>query len=225
MDSLEEYANIFDKEYPAYADARYGEIAALMKIYDTTNVVARAQSKEFARFLKLIVPVIAIKNYKSRIPFPEDLVSVVLCMASIRSVTSSGSNKLNCHKPTFEKLLSLQGFQLPTVSAIFHFSRPKHFPIVDVNVEAACRLLKERYPTDFAELDAPSLPADNTSAANKAKKYGGFIKFIAKVRKLQGKHGGKADFRYIDKALMVLGVTRLRDKVEALRLSNSLNNG
>ena len=225
MDSLEEYANIFDKEYPAYADARYGEIAALMKIYDTTNVVARAQSDEFAKALQLIVPVIAIKNYKSQIPFPEDLVSVIQCMASIRSITPSGSDILNCHKDSFDKLLSLQGFQLPTVSAIFHFSHPKYFPIVDVNVEAACILLKERYPTDFAALDEPSLPAAATSAVNKAKKYGTFIKFIDKVRELQGKCGGQADFRYIDKALMVLGVTRLRDKVEALRLSNSRNNG
>ena len=212
MDSLEKYARIFDKKYINYSDVRHQKISTLIKAYDTPDVAARVQSEEFAKLLELIAPVIAIKNYKSQIPFPEDLASVVLCIIEIRSALPSNSDVLSRHKAPFDKLLSLQGFQLPTVSAILHFSHPKYFPIVDVNVEAACSHLKKIYPDDFTMLDEPSLPAVTTSADDKTEKYGVFIKFINKVRELQGGHGGQADFRYIDKALMVLGAERLREK-------------
>jgi hypothetical protein len=212
MDSLEKYARIFDKKYINYSDVRHQKISTLIKVYDTPDVAARVQSGEFAKLIELIAPVIAIKNYKSQIPFPEDLVSVVLCIIEIRSAPPSSSDVLSRHKAPFDKLLSLQGFQLPTVSAVLHFSHPEYFPIVDVNVEAACSHLKKIYPDDFTMLDEPSLPAVTTSADNKTEKYGVFIKFINKVRELQGGHGGQADFRYIDKALMVLGAERLREK-------------
>lgn len=216
MDSIEKYAKIFDESYPDYADSRYGEIKKLVEVYDAPGVPDLIAGEDFKRFAALIRPVIAIKNYKSQIPFPEDVAAVIQCVASIRAAKPLPGDILKVHKVQFEKLLSLQGFQLPTVSAVFHFCHPNDFPIVDINVEAACALLKERYPDALKNIEEPSLPAANTSSKNKAEKYLAFIAFITKVKALQAIHGGQSDFRYIDKALMVLGVLRLRSKVDAI---------
>lgn len=216
MDSLEKYAKIFDESYPDYADARYGAIKELIEVYDAPEAIELINGEDFKKFSSLIRPIIAIKNYKSQIPFPEDLASVVQCIISIRGAKPDSDNILKTHRTQFDKLLSLQGFQLPTVSAIFHFCHPEYFPIVDVNVESACSLLKDRSPKDFKDIEKPSLPAANTSSSNKAEKYLAFIKFISQVRKLQASYGGQADYRYVDKALMVLGVLRLRNKAGAV---------
>lgn len=214
MDSIEKYAKIFNESYPDYADSRYGEIKKLVEVYDAPGIFELIDSEDFKKFSTLIRPVVAIKNYKSQIPFPEDLPTVVRCVASIRATKPLPNDILKAHKTQFDQLLSLQGFQLPTVSAILHFCHPSDFPIVDTNVEAACALLKQRYPNDFSAVAEPSLPAANTSSANKAKKYLEFISFIAKVKSLQASYGGQPDYRYIDKALMVLGVLRLRNEVD-----------
>ena len=214
MDSIEKYSKIFDESYPDYADTRYGEIKKLVEVYDAPGIFELIDSEDFKKFSTLIRPVVAIKNYKSQIPFPEDLPAVVRCVASIRATKPLPNDILKAHKTQFDQLLSLQGFQLPTVSAILHFCHPSDFPIVDTNVEAACALLKQRYPNDFAAIAEPTLPAANTSSDNKARKYLEFISFIAKVKSLQASCGGQPDYRYVDKALMVLGVLRLRNKVD-----------
>lgn len=214
MDNLEKYAEIFDESYPDYAEVRYKEIISLVKAYDSPGALKLIRGEEFKKISSLIRPVVAIKNYKSQIPFPEDLATVIHCLIEIREIKPELGNILNAHKSQFEQLLKLQGFQLPTVSAIFHFCHPDHFPIVDVNVESACILLKESYPSDFEGFETPSLPAANTSTRNKEKKYLEFIKFIDKVINLQGGDGYMASYRDIDKALMVFGVPRLRNKID-----------
>ena len=139
MDSLEKYAEEFDKSYPDYAYARYGEIIKLIEAYDKPGLSEFIEGEEFKKFVSLVRPVIAIKNYKSQIPFPEDLASVVRCVISIRSTRPSPKDILKNHRTCFNELMSLQGFQLPTVSAILHFCHPEYFPIVDINVKAASR--------------------------------------------------------------------------------------
>lgn len=215
MDSLDKYKNLFDESYPKYADSQYGEIKRLVEIYDAPDTLDLLKNEEFRKFLALVKPVIAIKNYKSQIPFPEDLVTVVQCVIAIRSTKAKSGDILEAHKTHFENLLSLQGFQLPTVSAIFHFCHPDSFPIVDVNVAAACTFLKTRFPEDFKDIKAPILPAANTSSSKKAETYVAFIAFIDRVRSLQAQHDGQSDYRDIDKALMVLGALRIRKTVDA----------
>ena len=215
MDSLEKYARIFDESYKDYADARYQEISNMVAFFDSPQAKKLIDSEQFKEFSNILKPLIAIKNYKSQVPFPEDLGSVLLSIYNVRSNKPSQDDLFKSHKSEFNNLLALQGFQLPTVSAIFHFCHPDSFPIVDVNVEAACALLKERFPDDFEGVDAPMLPAANTSSKNKLDKYLVFIAFINKVKNLQARYGGLLDYRYIDKALMVLGVLRYRTQAEA----------
>ncbi len=88
------------------------------------------------------------------------------------------NNVLHAHSEQIDALLKLEGFQLPTVSAVLHYCHPNAFPIVDVNVEAACALLKEQHEMDFVNLNKPTLPASNTSVKNKKGKYLAFIVFI-----------------------------------------------
>lgn len=214
MFDLDKYAKHFDGAYRDYADARYGEIAQLLARYDDRTVRATLHSQHFLEAASLIQPVIAVKNYKSQVPFPEALLEVISCIVEIRQTAVSPEDVFGNHQALFERLLSFQGFQLPTVSAVFHFSHPRHFPIVDVNVEAACDLLKQRCQEDFKGLEVPALPAANTSAANKLRKYRMFIAFIRRVLELQSAHVAQPSYRYVDKALMVLGVPELRTQVE-----------
>jgi hypothetical protein len=219
MDSLDRYARIFDESYPDYADARYEEIRRLVAIYDSEDATNLIASDDFSRFSALIRPVISAKNYKSQIPFPEDFQAAIEAVIAIRRTRSTGSDdKLTAYKVPFERLLSIQGFQLPTASAFMHFCHPSDFPIVDRNVEAACAYLKQLFPDDFEGVDEPSLPAAATSLENKTKKYRIFIRFLDKIRSLQAAHGGPSDYRYVDKALMVLGVPRLREKADRLEM-------
>lgn len=215
MDNLEKYAKIFDASYKNYADARYQEISKLVMVFDSPDAIKLIHSKHFSEFSNLLKPLIAIKNYKSQVPFPDDLESVLSSISKIRSNKPSKDDLFKSHTSEFNNLSALQGFQLPTISAIFHFCHPDSFPIVDVNVVAACALLKERFPNDFEGFDAPSLPASSTSSKNKLDKYSGFITFVDKVKNLQMQFGGQSDYRYIDKALMVLGVLRFRAQAEA----------
>ncbi len=214
MDNLDKYAQFFDAAYPNYADARYAEIKQLVALYDSANVLNIVQGHQFSEFVELIRPLTAIKNYKSQVPFPEQLQDVICCIIQIRKKKVGSPDISSNHADLFEKLISIQGFQLPTVSAVFHFCHPDHFPIVDVNVKAACALLKARFPHDFSVLEEPILPAPNTSVRNKMEKYAAFIAFISKVVSHQRVFSGNPTYRYIDKALMVIGVPELRNQAE-----------
>ena len=214
MEDLNRYARMFDEFYPKYDDARYKEIRALIKVYDATNSLDFVLGESFAKAAELLKPLIRIKNYKSQTPFPEDFPSVVACIIKIRATKVTKENVLEKHNEVFESLCSMQGFQLPTVSAVFHFCHPRYFPIVDKNVAAACALLRKRFAKDFRKFDAPVLPMGNASPQDNKGSYAGFMKFINRIVELQAAYGGDPDYRFVDKALMVLGHTRFRDWVE-----------
>ena len=213
MDNLDRYAQYFDTAYRDYADARYTGIVRLVSSYDAEGILNIIDGQQFGECIKLLQPLIAIKNYKSQVPFPENLREVLRLIINIRQTEVGSSDVFSNHDKYFKQLVSLQGFQLPTASAVFHFCHPKSFPIVDVNVKEACAHLKDLNQKEFANLEAPGLPASNTSSDNKLKKYKEFEGFIKRVMSLQKEqHGGKPTYRYIDKALMVLGVPELRKK-------------
>jgi hypothetical protein len=214
LENLERYTQAFDKAYPNYGEVRYREVLNLVEAYDSADAMEYVGGEAFARAASLIKPLTAIKNYKSQVPYPEDLESVIACVIEVRKTRVDANDVLRNHRAVIETLRELEGFQLPTVSAILHFCCPDDFPIVDVNVEQACALLKKRHSSDFDVEMAPRLPAANTSPNNKIKKYREFIQFIDEIVKIQKGYGGNPDYRYVDKALMVLGVSRLREQVE-----------
>ncbi|UWF51526.1 hypothetical protein NYP20_11390 [Pseudomonas sp. N3-W] len=215
MENLDKYAEQFDSSYPKYADARYSEVLALVARYDSNAASKVLASESFKQALEMILPVISIKNYKSQIPFPEDIFAVVETVLSVRKVTIDASDRFNGLKPLFNKLVTIQGFQLPTVSAVFHFCHPEHFPIVDKNVQAACKALIDRSP-ELAGYKYPQLPASGTSAANKLKKYRQFIQVIDKVQDLHLEKQKINDYRSMDKALMVLGALELKTTADTI---------
>jgi hypothetical protein len=214
MENLDRYARFFDAAYPEYTEVRYKEIGRLVSRYDAPEILSVVRGQQFAEFVDLVRPLTAIKNYKSQVPYPENLQEVVCCIIGIRVTPVGHPDIFRNHKPLFEQLVSVQGFQLPTVSAVFHFCHADCFPIVDVNVKAACAILKERYPNEFSHHEAPLLPAPNTSAINKLRKYEAFVAFIDRIRSLQRAYGGSPTYRHTDKALMVLAVPELRKKAE-----------
>lgn len=215
MDNLEQYKNYFDQVYPDYADGEYSQIYALVKALPTNDEAARVfASADVQSSLALILPLIKIKNYKSQIPFPDELFEAARVIVEIKN-----SDPEDCLQDDgfelFDKLLSVKGFQLPTVSAVFHFCHPEHFPIVDRNIEAACGLLSKEFPNDFDEKLVPALPVSTTSVKNKLSKYKGFIKFLdCIIDKHNRVHGTQYDYRELDKALMVYGVSNLKIAAE-----------
>lgn len=209
------YEQAFDSEYPKYATDPYAEISALTECLNEPGTLQDLRSTEFKRLIKLVTPIIAIKNYKSQVPFPRKLTEVLEYAIAIKQCTVPDTPLTEEPKRLFLALIEQEGFQLPTVSALFHFCHPSYFPIVDRNVEVACALLKDSHASDFEEYDAPRLPVATTSAENKAAKYRSFIKFIDRVRTLHDEqHGGTTDYRFVDKALMVLGVEKMRRHAE-----------
>lgn len=215
MENLERYAAQFDVEYPDYADARYSEISAMMARYDSETAEALIASDSLKECAAIILPVIAIKNYKTQVPFPEDVLAVVAAVVMARKATIDAADRFENLKIPFNRLEAIQGFQLPTISAIFHFSHPESFPIVDRNVQAACEILIDRNP-DLASFECPIIPAPGTSAANKLKKYRQFVQVIDGIKAKHPDSTVKNDYRSMDKALMVLGSPELRKKVEAV---------
>ncbi len=216
MDNLERYAQHFNEAYPDYSDGRYQNVSDLVRRYTAANVGRVLRSRQFTDSVALIQPLIALKNFKSQIPFPFDVSEVVSCIVDIRKTKVRRSAPLANHEQLFFRMLSYQGFQLPTVSAVFHFAHPRHFPIVDVNVAAACKVLKREFPADFSDLQDPKLPAAGTSSANKLSKYAAFITFIERIVSLQRAHTACATYRSVDKALMVLGVPAYRRAASAV---------
>lgn len=213
MKNLEIYRKFFDTAYPDYLDTEYEEISRLMRaIPDIDKVISTFKSSEAKDLLGLIIPLIKIKNYKSQIPFPEDIFHTTKLIAEIKNGTPM-DNLSEEHVGLFGELLEVEGFQLPTVSAVLHFCHPDFYPIVDRNIESACdSLLKEIQDSGITK---PKLPASTTSTNNKLTKYRQFILCLTKLRKLHNRqHATNYSFRELDKALMVYGVDSLRKKAE-----------
>jgi hypothetical protein len=218
MINLQPYVEAFNDLYPDYADARYSEIQALMAVYHDEQVQKIVSGVDFKRYSELLVPLIKIKNYKSQIPFPDQISSVLLKISRLKQSEVPAVPLSGEPEKIFLEFIAMerQGFQLPTLSAVFHFCHPNDFPIVDTNVEAACRLLANWYPGDFGGLEIPRLPVSQTSPANKLRKYRAFIAFLDKICASQSRYMAEVDYRLIDKALMVFGVEKLRNGVERL---------
>lgn len=218
MESIDKYAAQFDSNYPDYADTRYSEILDLVTRYDSGTACAVLASESFKQALEIISPVIAIKNYKSQTPFPGDILAVIETILMVRKTTIDADDRFKNLEPLFNKLEASQGFQLPTISAVFHFCHPESFPIVDKNIQAACKALIDRNP-ELTKYKHPKLPAPGTSAANKLKKYRQFIQVIDKIQDSLPSSDEINNYRSLDKALMVLGVLELKKKVSPISVT------
>ncbi len=215
MTNLEIYRSYFDQAYPDYADSQYASIAEMVDALPATESASEILGSNSAnKVLELIIPLVRIKNYKSQIPFPINLYDAVKLIVEIKN-TPPGENVSDEHISIFERFIDIKGFQLPTISAVFHFCHPKAYPIVDRNIEAACGLLSKEFPCEFDEGSIPSLPAATTSSKNKLSKYRVFIAFLDKLKRLHNEQY-KTDygFRELDKALMVYGVSNLKISAE-----------
>jgi hypothetical protein len=217
MRDLSPYVRAFDNAYPDYATAPYEAIKALTERFSSVDLAQEIDSQHFQRFAELLEPLIAIKNYKSQTPFPRDIRTVLRYLIQLKQCAIPSPALSREPQRIFLSIVEREGFQLPTVSAVFHFCHPESFPIVDRNVESACEILKDAHGPDFEAVPAPKLPVATTSANNKLTKYRSFVGFLDRVIELQAQqHGGRPDYRFVDKALMVLGVDRLRRQVEHL---------
>lgn len=214
MINLEQYRNYFSQAYPDYADGKYSQISDLVMALPTDEETVRILTSADAQAtLGLVLPLIKIKNYKSQIPFPEQLFQAASLIVAVKN-SAPTTSILDNNAKLFEKLLSLEGFQLPTISAVYHFCHPAVFPIVDRNIEAACRLLSGEQSKRLS----PSLPVFTTSATNKLSKYKAFIQFLTTVRNQHNQeHGTNYDYRELDKALMVYGAPKFKMAAENAR--------
>jgi len=215
MRNLALYANYFDRVYKNYGDAPYREILTLIDNLPELDEKISALEDETLDLLKeFIQPAIRIRNYKAQAPAPESILECSKLLARLQA--SQARHPLSgSHSKYFDDLLSMEGIQLPTVSAYLHFSHPDLYPIVDRNVESACKLLFEESSKSYSKQGAPKLPASSTSTENKRSKYLRFIEFLSRVCELQiGIFDAHYDYRTLDKALMVLGVPKLRAEAE-----------
>jgi len=212
MLDLKSYAEEFDKTFPDYADDPYnGIIKSINGIRKLNPSIVKTDC--FSQLCELLEPIILIRNYKAQTPFPQikDLRTVIESMAKLADI-SKAEPGCKGYKEIFAKLIEVDGFQLPTVSAFFHFIHPERFPIVDRNVEAACQVLLP--PDTQIRLPQHSQKAD--------KKYESYLNFIACIREIikaqrdikrnreDSWPNSEDDFRSIDKALMVLGSGELK---------------
>ena len=204
--SLDAYAAAFTRTYPKYTDARYKEIRDSVKIFARPGALEQAQSAEFNNACGLFLPLIELKNFKSQVPFPRNAQKAITCCIRIASAKAiRRSNKFAQLGELFLDLIEQEGFQLPTVSAVFHFSHPRAFPIVDVNVARACAILKKEFSARFKGISAPRLPSPKTSSSDKLARYHDFMKFIDMTSGLWRPGASAPSYRELDKALMVLG--------------------
>lgn len=195
-------AEKFDELFPKYNDNAYKEILEQFDVYLNLDLDV-IQKPEFASFWKIVMPFIKVKNYKSQIPFPENIKDITSLLESIIKLKQMEAPRLSDGnvQEIFKNLINIKGLDLPTTSAIFHFCFPDQFPIVDVNVETACKWLFEK-EKEFSNNQEPKLPASNTSWENKLEKYIVFVDFIKKINLKTNKN---LSLREIDKALMVFG--------------------
>jgi len=208
---LSRYERAFDQAYPKYATDRYQAIKTLTDRFGVYQALQQIQSSQFQQFAELLEPLIAIKNYKSQTPFPSDIKTVLGYVIELKQCNVPVMPLSGEPERIFLAIIEQKGFQLPTVSAVFHFCHPRWFPIADRNVKAACEKLKKAHASDFEGIEVPKLPDATTSATNKLMKYRSFITFIEHVARLQREqHGGAPDYRFVDKALMVLGGDKIK---------------
>ncbi|MGH8163982.1 MAG: hypothetical protein ACREP1_06580, partial [Rhodanobacteraceae bacterium] len=124
MEDLSQYAERFEGTFPRYGDDQYKHIARLVKRYASKNIERTIDSVDFKKHVNLLEPLIAIKNYKSQIPFPETLAEIqkaVALVPAIRRTSVTSGDISQRHGELFKQLLDVKGFQLPTASAVFHF--------------------------------------------------------------------------------------------------------
>ncbi len=214
MRNLEPYRAFFDTAYPDYAELQYAEMRWLVSVLPKVEVAEALLYSDEARLIcELITPVIKIKNYKSQTPFPLALYEAAMLVVKIKN-SAPAENVSKRHVAMLNELLEIQGFQLPTASAVLHFCHPDTYPIVDRNIEAACGLLANEFPEELTDAP-PSLPASTTSNSNKLEKYRSFISFLRSIAHLHNQqHQTHYGCRELDKALMVFGVERLRKGAE-----------
>lgn len=216
MENLDEFAKEFDKIFPHYTDTRYNSIKKLIDSYSSVDA-SILDGEMFANFVEILRPLVSVKNYKTQIPFPEDPKTVIRCCIEIKKAPINRKDIFAGLETQFKELIGQAGFQLPTVSAIFHFSHPETFPIVDINVEHSCRFLYENNKQHFHDTDAPPrLPTHGDTEDVKLEKYKRFIKFLDSVIALQKKHfSSQIDYRSLDRALMVIGDQEKKKKRSA----------
>jgi len=181
----------------------------------TVDIANSILSSSCARdVLSLIIPLIKIKNYKSQIPFPVVIFDVVEKVVELKNTVPTHELS-ETEILIFDQLINLEGFQLPTVSAIFHFCHPSSYPIVDRNIQASCGLLATEFSEELNRISLPILPAANTSIENKLGKYRNFISFLTEVKNLHNnQHQTEYSFRSLDQELMVYGVPNMKVKAE-----------
>jgi hypothetical protein len=208
---LHPYEMKFNELFPAYADGRYDRLLTLVSERCANSEMSQVliASQEFQDVVAILQPVIEIKNYKSQIPFPielqkilSDFVELKSCIPDKNLLANAGLSRI------FLSAIDVGGYELPTLSAMFHFCHPNHFPIVDVNVQAACLFLKE---SDHMSRDSPRLPAYNAKPQTKLTRYVEFIGFIDALidaRCTGNSTGEPLTYRFMDKALMVLGAAQ-----------------
>jgi hypothetical protein len=200
----------FGKQFGKY-DETYKFVQKHVDRCTARQLLREISSTRFRRFGVLLKPLILIKNYKTQAPFPDDVVTVLRCVVELRQSSIPADRLSKEPERLFLKIVGEQGFDLPTVSAVFHFCHPTRFPIVDRNVEAACIVLKRRDRAEFRGLEAPRLPYAKLSGAMKLARYRAFITFVDHIKNLQREqHGGNPSYRFIDKALMVIGARELK---------------
>jgi hypothetical protein len=217
---LTRYHDAFDEWFPRYKDSVYTGIHMLVDSYRPPlgkDLLEIVNSADFRGSMAVLQPLIAIRNYKSQTPFlyrPRDLVRAIELLVELSACKPGRSDPLS--DPTvvdvIKGLLELDGFRLATVSAVCHFCHPKLFPIVDINIQAACLPLKSIYPDYFEGLQPPRLPADRTYADSMAiiERYREFKAFIDAVMRAHSMNVGRVDYRFIDKAMMVIGANARR---------------
>ena len=230
MRSLKSYIDRFDAQFPNYSDGPYEQVGTLIKLYAQKTSTTFVHREVFARAMALAEPLLAIRNFKSQAPFPQNLTLAIRTVAHIcRTAVRQTKNDpiIGVHRTDLECLLRLEGFGLPMASAVLHFAHPTHFPIVDVNVVAGCRILKKRHPKDFLGMTTPAYVkrimdkgkagATDLEVDKIIVHYQKFIVFIRKVSQLQGDFTTRSDLRYVDKGLMVLGKKDLDARKAAKR--------
>jgi hypothetical protein len=211
MIDLLPYSKQFDELFPKYTDQRYVEIKELVDSY-VDVIAADLDSDEFRTGIKLISPFIALRNYKTQIPFPLDLKNVIANIIALRSLKISEETKFSPNaSEIFWKLLEFKGLGFPIVTTIFHFCHPDKYPIIDRYIRKACSLIKvDDLVGEFKGVAAPTFPQSLYSKGSSVNKYIGYISFLNRVLELQlTQYGHKMEYRTLDKALMVLGSEKL----------------
>jgi hypothetical protein len=209
----------FLDEFPKYNDVAYREVVKSIGEYAQPGrgqaISTLLASDQFTKAWMAIRPVIMARNYKSQIAFPVAPMAIAELVALVIDLRCSkpGKHPWDSQKVRrlFGDLIVGRGFRLPMVSALFHFSHPTIFPIVDVNVQRACAKLKRAYPDLLGDLAAPKLPGGHVyklgcnGIEDLFKAYEAFDVFIRRLRAQRKILDKPENLRFLDKALMVIG--------------------